>query len=83
MKTQYYAHGKFFDNERDFWIYCYEWENMPFDLEDFKRQMDLRIKEAEMNNAMRDGKMTNRQAYQILRLSTDWAVDKCIIQEVK
>lgn len=56
---------------------------MPFDLQDFKNQLADRLHEADMNNQIRNGQLTNRQAYQILRLSTDWALDKCIIEEVK
>lgn len=69
----YYAHGKFFDKVDDFLKFCEEWGDMPFDLDEFKHQMQIRIREVEMNNNIRGGKLTNRLAYQILRLSTDWA----------
>lgn len=83
MKSKFYAHGKFFEEMDDFFKFCHEWPDMQFDLDEFKHQMDLRIREAEMNFHCRDGKMTNREAYQLLRLASDWSVDKCIIQEVK
>lgn len=79
----FYAHGKCFDNEDDFFKFCAEWPDMPFDLEEFKKQMEVRIREAEINNQLREGKMTNRQAYYLLRLSTDWALDKCEIREIE
>jgi len=72
---KFYSHGKLFDNKNEFWKYSLEWPDLPFDLEEFKRQMDFRVKEAEMNNQIRSGQMTNREAYQILRLSIDWAVE--------
>lgn len=76
IKTdKFYIHGKFFENEDEFWKFSIDWPDLPFDLREFKHQMDLRVKEAEMNNQIRGGKMTNREAYQILRLSTDWAVE--------
>ncbi len=83
MKNQYYAHGKFFDSMDEFLQFCQEWGDMPFDLEEFKRQMQNRIVEADTNNQVRGGTLTNREAYKILRLSTDWALDRCHIEEVK
>ncbi len=72
--TLFYSHGKFFDNEEDFWKYTHEWPDLPLDLEEFKNQMSQRIREVEINNEMRGGKLTNREAYQILGLSTVWAM---------
>lgn len=69
----YYAHGKLFDDKEEFWKFIQEWPDMPVDIEEFKHQMDLRIKELEMNNQVRGKRLTNRQAYRILRLCTDWA----------
>lgn len=80
--NKFYAHGKFFETEQEFIKFCCEWPDLPFDLIQFKQQMLFRIKEAEMNNEIRGGTMTNKEAYRILRLSTDWAEDKCVIQEV-
>lgn len=67
--TTYYAHGKFFDDEDEFRKFLSEWPEMPFDLDVFKRDMEMRIRYLELN----EGKLTNIQAYKILRLSTDWA----------
>jgi len=72
-KNKFYAHGKFFETEEEFFKFCSEWDDSDFDLEEFKHQMYLRIQEAEMNLMVRGGKMSNRTAYKILRLSTDWA----------
>ena len=75
-KQQFFSHGNFFDDEEEFFKFVKEWPDLPFDLEEFKRQMNFRIKEAEINNEIREGKMTNREAYKIFRLATDWAVEE-------
>lgn len=72
--NKFYARGKVFYDQEDFLQFCYDWPDLQFDLEDFKREMEMRIKEAELNNHIRHGQMTNREAYRILRLCTDWAV---------
>jgi len=71
----FFYRGQIFDNEEAFFKYAKEWPDLPFDLVDFRSEMANRIKEAEINNQIRGGKMTNREAYQILRLSTDWAIE--------
>lgn len=80
--NNYYAHGKFFDDKEEFINFCKNWPGMPFDLDEFKRQMQIRIREAELNNEVRGGNLTNREAYQILRIATDWAMDAYRIEDV-
>lgn len=75
MTSMFYAHGKFFETLEEMKKYCIDWPNMPLDLQEFKHQMTIRILEIETNNLMREGKITNKEAYQILRLSTDWVVE--------
>lgn len=76
--SKFYAHGRYFDNENEFFKFSAEWENLEFDLEEFEHQMDLRIKEIQMTYELRGRNLTNKQAYQILRFSTDWVVDYII-----
>jgi len=71
---KFYAHGKFFDDISKFKEFLNAWPEIPCDLYDFKREMDTRVSEIEMNMQLRAGKLTNREAYQILRLATDWAI---------
>lgn len=72
--TLFYHAGKTYDNEEDFCNAVKAWPDEPVDLEEFEHQLKLRLKEVKMNAEARGGALTNRQAYQILRLSTDWAV---------
>ena len=69
----FFAHGKFFETEEEFLKFCLEWPEMPFDLDDFRAQMEIKIREVELNASMQP--ITNRMAYRILRLSTEWAIE--------
>lgn len=73
MAELFYAHGKTFTDEESFFKFCKEWPDMPVDLEEFEHQLRLRLEEVTVNNKIRNGTLTNKEAYQILRLSTDWA----------
>lgn len=72
-EKKFYVYGKFFETKEEFRKFVLEWPDLPLDLEEFKRQMDMKVHEVEVNNQVRGGKLTNREAYQILRMCTDWA----------
>ncbi len=74
-ESKFYIHSKFFDDEKEFWKFVNEWPDMDVDIEDFKREMELKVRDVEMNNKLRNNKLTNKEAYQILRLSTEWVVE--------
>jgi hypothetical protein len=75
-KGRFYAHGRFFEDEREFFQFLNNWPDMPWDRLEFKAQMQMRLDELEMNDIIRGGKLTNREAYEILRLCTNWAVNE-------
>ncbi len=83
MKNQFYAHGKFFEDQDEFFKFCREWPDLSFDLDNFKAEMEIRIREIETNYEMRGGNLTNRQAYHILRSATDWSVNQWRIEKVE
>lgn len=77
--NNYFYRGKFFDKETDFMKFVDEWPDLPFDMEDFKTQMEVEIETMEANSLFREKsgeKFTNRDAYRLLRLITDWSVRK-------
>lgn len=63
-KAKFYSHGKFFDNEKDFWSYSNEWPFQITNEEEFNRMwehlgkdlwVNLYINKIEVNNgAMND-----------------------------
>ena len=73
---KFYAHGETFETFEKMSNYCKIWPDMPCDLYEFKKQMDIRVNEIEMNMQLRSYELTNRAAYLMLRLVTDWAVKR-------
>jgi hypothetical protein len=69
----FFIHGKYFTDENEFWKFVKEWPKMPLDLIEFVKQMNMRVKEVEINMEI-NKEFTNQDAYRLLRLSTDWAV---------
>ncbi len=74
-KNLYYSHGKLFSQFDDLMKFRAEWPDMPCDVDEFKREMGLRVREIEMNMQMSGGTLTNLQAHAILRMSTDWILN--------
>lgn len=71
---RFFYKGKTFDNEKDFSEYVAAWPDMPLDLKQFEDDLRTRVWEAAMNSAMNEG-FTNRDAYKLIRLATDWALE--------
>lgn len=71
----FHFRGKYFNSIKDICKYGMEFPDLPLDVEQFKRDMQDRIREAEMNSQM-NPEFTNRMMYRLLRASTDWAVGK-------
>jgi hypothetical protein len=70
--SQYFSHRKYFETLEEMLQYCENWGDMPLDLKEFENQMKIRIQEAKDNYELRGGNFTNRDAYRLLRMSTDW-----------
>ena len=64
-KEQFYSKGKFFDSFDELLEFERKWPNMQLDLVEYKKFLDERYKEAEMNLKLR-GSFTNKEAYSIL-----------------
>lgn len=74
--TTCYLHGKYFETLEDLKQYHEKWPDLPLDIEEFERQMQMRINEAKMNFECSGGRWTNRDAYKLLRMQTDWVEEK-------
>lgn len=72
-RPNFYLHGKYFTTFEEMYKYSIEFPDLPLDVEQFKRDMQDRIREAEMNFQI-NPEFTNRMMYKLLRASTDWAV---------
>lgn len=74
--SKYYSYGKYFDSSDEMLAYCRKWPDLPLDIEEFERQMQMRIDEAKLNFQCSRGRWTNRDAYKLLRMHTDWVEEK-------
>lgn len=75
-KEKFFAKGKYFDSFEELLEYERKWPEMQLDLQDFKNFLDQRYREAEMNLKFR-GTFTNKEAYLLLRGTTDWIDPDC------
>lgn len=72
-KEAYYK-GKFFETLEEMAEYARKWPDEQIDLIQYREFLDMKWKEAKRNLEMR-GTLTNREAYMLLRMNTDWVED--------
>jgi hypothetical protein len=70
-ENKFCYHGRCFHTLDEMIEYGKNFPDMPFDFEWFKSWISSRIMEA-VTNSQINPEMTNREAYGILRMSTDW-----------
>ena len=70
-KKPFFSKGKFFDSFEEMVDYRKKWPDMPLDIEWFKEEMRGIINCIELNKECNPG-FTNRQAWGVLRMDTDW-----------
>lgn len=71
-KGKYYSHGKFFDNEEDFFKHSMEWIDLEFDYSEFCNQVRMMMSAVILNSEMRGESYTNREAYHLARIQMGW-----------
>lgn len=59
MNKKFYAHGKYFDNEAEFWKFCQDWPFEKVSEESFNDIMNLFVKNISLNMEIYGSDMTN------------------------
>lgn len=73
--NEVFLHGKMFQSIEEATEYHLKWRDSPIDLEEYRKFLDERFNEACMNAELNPA-FTNRTAFLLLRMTTDWIEDK-------
>jgi hypothetical protein len=71
IEKKAYLAGKYFNMAQEMLAYAEKWPDEPIDLIEYREFLDQRWREAKTNLEVR-GSLTNREAYSLLRMNTDW-----------
>jgi hypothetical protein len=73
MEGGFYYQGRFFPDREGFLDFVKDWPDLPVDLEQYRKFLDDRYREVEMNVAAHNGDFTNRHAYFLMYTHVQWA----------